>query len=125
MTTVEHGQSLLGAAIALRTALEQSGDAMAAPRLATLLESEAGLAAALAVLPRGPAQLGGAREQILLELARARQELARCRRLGASLSETLQQALAGTDGTAAYGADGRQAAEPCCPITSSRLHTRG
>ena len=108
MTTSEHGQSLLGAAVALRTALESAGDAMATPRLAALLESEAGLAAALAILPNGVAALGGAREQILHELARARQELTRCRQLGASLSDKVQQARGAAKTGGGYGADGRQ-----------------
>jgi hypothetical protein len=121
MTMSEYGRSLLGAAIALRTALERTGDALAAPRLATLLETEADLAAALTVLPLGDAELGGDRDRILHELARARHELKRCRRLGSSLDETLSQALGGPGD---YGRTGRQVTDPAERTTGS-LETRG
>ncbi len=124
MTMSQYGQSLLGAAIALRTALEHTADALATPRVAALLESEAGLAAALAVLPDADADFGAARQQILHELARARQELSRCQRLGVALSSTLKHTLGETELAADYGADGRRAAEAFTRLTSS-LQTRG
>jgi hypothetical protein len=120
MTISEYGRSLLGAAIALRTALEQTGDALATPRVATLLESEAGLAAALAVLPAGHAEFLEDRGRILHELARARQELDRCRRLGTALSDTVTQALGGPGD---YGRDGRQVADAA--DSAGRLQARG
>lgn len=123
MTMSDNGRSLLGAAKALRTALEQTGDALAAPRLAALLESEAGLAAALAVLPHGDEQLGGTRDQILHELARARQELTRCQRLGTSLTASVAQALGDCIPVSDYRANGRTA-EPA-PVGAVRLETRG
>jgi hypothetical protein len=122
MTMSQYGQSLLGAAIALRTALERTGDALATPRLAALLETEAGLAAALAVLPGPNAEFGGTREQVLHELARAREELKRCQRLGDSLSKTLRSVQNPGD-SSAYGADGRAATESGRP--SGRLQARG
>jgi hypothetical protein len=124
MTMSQYGQSLLGAAVALRTALEQTADALATPRLAALLESEAGLAAALAVLPGDDADFGASRQQILHELARARQELSRCERLGHTLSTTLKHSLGQADLAADYRADGRHAAEAFARPASS-LHTRG
>ena len=78
----DRGRDALGAAMALRTALERTAAALLHPQLDQLLECEAGLAAALAVLPAGIADLGVERERVLRELGQARQELARCRRLG-------------------------------------------
>src|SRR5512143_4010429 len=120
MTMSEYGRSLLGAAIALRTSLERTGNALSAPRLADLLESEADRAAALTVLPRGDAETGGDRDRVLHELARARQELDRCRRLGASLADTMNQAL-GDPGD--YGRRGH----PGDPVAAAArtLHARG
>jgi len=120
MTIADHGGRLLGAAIALRTALEQTGDVLAAPRVASLLESEAALAAALAVLPGGHADANGDRDRVLRELARARQQLQRCRQLGASLRETISAALGAGD----YGPDGRRVADGG-ERPAGRLHTRG
>jgi hypothetical protein len=108
MTISFDGRNLLGAVAALRAALERTGDALATPRVATLLESEAGLAAALAVLSDGDAGLGDAdRQRILHELALARQELDRCRHLGARLQDTMTAAM-GRPGD--YGPDGRRGA---------------
>ena len=117
----EYGRGLLAAATALRTALEQTGDALATPRVAALLETEAGLAAALAVLPTGDAGLGGDRQRVLHELALARQELERCRQLGAALSGTINQALGGP---ADYGRDGRRVAD-AVDGPAGRLQARG
>lgn len=116
------GRNLLGAAIALRAALEQTGDALATPRLASLLESEAGLAAALAVLP-ADADFGPHRARILHELALARHELRRCRRLGAALAETVKQTLGGRSGPGDYGPDGQVAG--LAERTAGTLQTRG
>jgi hypothetical protein len=120
MTIADHGGRLLGAAIALRAALEQTGEALAAPRVASLLESEAGLAAALAVLQGGDANVNGDRDRILRELVRARQQLQRCRQLGTSLHDTISAALGAGD----YGPDGRRLADRG-ERPAGRLQTRG
>jgi hypothetical protein len=120
MTMSEYGRSLLEAAVALRTSLERTGNALATPRLADLLESEADLAAALAVLPKGRAGAGADRGRILHELACARQELARCRRLGASLADTVGRGLSAS---ADYGPNGQLA--DGAEHVSGRLHARG
>jgi hypothetical protein len=121
MTMSEYGRSLLGAAIALRTSLERTGNALATPRLADLLETEADLAAALTVLPTGRMEPGADRDRILHELARARQELARCRRLGSLLTDTVTRALGDT---ADYGPTGLQVADGG-DRAIGRLHARG
>ncbi len=123
MTMSHYGRGLLGAAVALRTALERTADALSAPRLSALLESEAGLAAALAVLPHGDDDFGEARHQILHELARARQELNRCRRLGITFSRTVEHALGDSELAADYGADGHATEAHVRRLAS--LHTRG
>ncbi len=119
----DNGHNLLGAAIALRTALERTGDALATPRLTALLESEAGLAAALAILPPGNGDLGPDRNRILHELALAREELQRCRRLGTALSETVKHTLGDQAGAGDYGPDGQPTA--LAERTLGMLQTRG
>jgi hypothetical protein len=121
MTIGDHGGRLLSAAVGLRTALEQTGDALAAPRVATLLESEAALAAALAVLPGDGSEAGSDRDRILRELARARHELQRCRQLGATLHDTIANALGNP---ADYGADGRRVTDGR-ERPAGRLQARG
>ena len=119
------GREALGAAIALRIALERTADALSHSRLDKLLESETGLAAALAVLPVGLTDLGAERERVLLELGRAREELARCRRLGGALSGVVAMALGGRGvATESYGADGRWSGN-ALTSTAGALEARG
>ena len=102
----EYAQDLFRAVVDLRAALARTGDALREPRVDALLDTELGLAAALAVLPGPGAHIGDQREAILLELAKARAELARCRRLGASLNEAVSISLASQGRSNGYGADG-------------------
>lgn len=120
----DYGRSLLGAAIALRTALERTGNALATPRLAALLESEAGLAAALAVLPHFDGPSGADRDRVLHELALARNELNRCRCLGTALSSTVREALGDPEHACDYGPNGRQVVD-AATRPPGRLQTRG
>jgi hypothetical protein len=106
----DHGRSLLEAATSLRTALERTGDGLAAANLDALLDSEIALAAALAVLPAGRGSVDGARDEVLQELARARVALTRCRRLGGALAEMVRATIDAQGRAGAYGADGRQTA---------------
>jgi hypothetical protein len=119
----DHGRSLLEAATSLRSALEHTGDGLAAANLNALLDSEIALAAALAVLPTERGSVDGVRDEILLELVRARAALTRCRRLGGALSEMVRVTMSaqGRVGAGAYGADGQHSAA----LAPGALEARG
>jgi hypothetical protein len=106
----EQPQDLLRAVVDLRTALARTGDVLREPSVDALLETELGLAAALAVLPSDASSLGDQRDLILAELAKARAELERCRRLGTALTDTVKVSLVAQRRTGDYGADGLELA---------------
>jgi hypothetical protein len=106
--TSDRNCSLLAAASSLRAALEQAGDGLASANLGTLLASEIALAAALAVLPTERGEADETRDEVLQELARARNALTRCRRLGGALSEMVRVTMGSQGRTGAYAANGRQ-----------------
>ncbi len=117
----EYGRTLLAAVTQLRTALEETGDALATARLDGMLSSGIALAAALAVLPSERGQVDGERDLVLQELVRARAALTRCRRLGGSMSGLVRRSLGASGRMGAYGADGRQTAS----CSGGTLEARG
>ena len=120
----DRGREAIDAMTALHVALERTAEALAYPRLDTLLETEAGLAAALAILPVGVGDLGADRARVVGELVKVRAGLSRCRRLGGSLSGVLRLALGSQGALGDYGPDGRPSGHALPPRVGA-LEARG
>lgn len=91
------------AANRLRGALELAADALASPRLDTLLACEAAIEEALSDLP--PLEHLPHAERVLVrgELDRARAALLRCRRLGSSLGDFIRLSFEAQGRAQGYG----------------------
>ena len=77
----------LQAAARLRTALEQTAEALASSRLDAILASESAIEDALGELPPLDGLDDAARARVRADLEQARLALLRCRRLGSALAD--------------------------------------
>jgi hypothetical protein len=106
-------QGLAARVLALRTALQHLGDALASPAVEPLTSAEAALATAVADLSSrtlGIEQLPAAdRAALRDELLAARGSLARCRRLGDSLSAFVHASLQAQGLVGGYDRRGEEA----------------
>jgi hypothetical protein len=114
----------LDAAVRLNASLDEVAAALAAPDADALLTAEAGLASALAELgvstDAGPAD----RARIAAEVARARATLARCRVLGAAISDATRIALVAQGRAADYTRSGGPTPAPAGEARGRRLQAR-
>jgi hypothetical protein len=101
---------LLAAALRLRASLDSVAGALALPDESALLAAESGLAAALADLGSVRQVDPADRAAIAAELQQARAALARCKILGASLSDAATLSLAAQGKAAGYNRGGMTAA---------------
>lgn len=107
---------VLDAALRLRASLDMVAGALALPDETALLAAESGLAAALADLGSVRHVEPTDRAAIAAELQQARATLARCKILGASMSDATTLALAAQGKAAGYNRGG---------VTSNRAVVRG
>src|SRR5690242_8873568 len=101
--TDQQPPSVLTAVSRLRGALEQAADALASPRLETLLASECAIEGALSELPALDALTPSERVLVRAELDRARTQLLRCRRLGSALGDFIRLSFEAQGRNAGYG----------------------
>ena len=93
----------LQAALRLRTALEQTAEALASPRLEALLASETALEDALGEFPRLEGLDAAGRALVRAELEQARLALLRCRRLGSALGDFVRLSFDAQGRGSGYG----------------------
>lgn len=113
----------LDATVRLTTSLEGVAAALSAPDAEALLGAEAGLAAALADLQAHLHTSIADRGALRAEATKAMAALARCRVLGASLSDASRLSLAAQGQGASYDRSGGPAPETPDP-RGHRLRTR-
>lgn len=101
---------------AVRLALQALGDALATPAAAPLTTAESALSSALSACAPGRLAVDGlpadARAALAQEIEAARAALARCRRLGDSLSTFISASLAAQGLLAGYDRRGDEAVAP-------------
>jgi hypothetical protein len=97
------GTVAVQAANRLRGALELAADALASPRLDTLLACEAAIEEALSDLPPLDHLTQSERALVRGELDRARAALLRCRRLGSSLGDFIRLSFEAQGRAHGYG----------------------
>lgn len=97
---------VLDAALRLRASLDSVAGALALPDESALLAAESGLAAALADLGSVRQIEPAERAALVAELQQARAALARCKILGASMSDATTLSLAAQGKAAGYGRGG-------------------
>jgi hypothetical protein len=88
---------------ALRAALDRTAEALALPRVETLLECEVAIEGALANLPPLQGLDATERAAVRAELDAARRALLRCRRLGAALTEFVRLSFEAQGRGTGYG----------------------
>jgi hypothetical protein len=115
--------SAFDATVRLRASLEDVAAALSAPDAEALLGTEAGLAAALADVQAYLHAPIADRGELRDELLKATGALARCRVLGASLSDAAQLALTAQGQGASYGRSGGRSPAAADP-RGHRLRTR-
>jgi hypothetical protein len=99
----DQGIAAVRAASRLRGALEQAADALATPRLDTLLACEVAIEEALCDLPPLEGLDPAERTFVRGELDRARAAMLRCRRLGTSLGDFIRLTFEAQGRTPGYG----------------------
>jgi hypothetical protein len=101
--TTDQTHAALEAAVRLRSALEATAEALAAPDLSALLASEAAVETALAELPPLDRLEPAQRASVRAELDRARGALLRCRRLGSALGDFIRVSFEAQGRGSGYG----------------------